>query len=68
MSRTATLWGYAVLIVAAAGFQARGLLLHRTATFGQALRTLTRLPAARPFVLAAWLWLGWHTFVRGSFG
>jgi hypothetical protein len=67
MSRTATLWGYAILAGAAVAYQATGLLLHRTATFGQALRRLTRIPAARPLVLAAWLWFGWHTFVRGTY-
>lgn len=67
MTRTVTLWGYALLAMIAVAYQAAGLLLRRTATLGQALRSLTRFPAARPLLLAAWLWLGWHTFVRGSY-
>jgi hypothetical protein len=67
MSRTVTLWGYVVLAAAAVAYQTAGLVLRRTATFGQALKRLTRIPAARPLVLAGWLWFGWHTFVRGSY-
>jgi hypothetical protein len=67
MSRTVTLWGYAVLAVAAIVYQAAGLLLRRTPTLGQALRRLTKMRAGRPVVLAVWLWFGWHTFVRGTY-
>ena len=66
MSRTLTLWGYALLAVAAAAYQVAGLVLRRTATLGQALRRVTRLPAGRFVLLAGWLWVGWHTFVRRS--
>lgn len=67
MSRTVTLWGYATLAAAAAVYQAAGLLLRRTITFGQALKRLATRPAARWLLLAGWLWLGWHTFARGSY-
>ena len=67
MSRGPTLWGYAVLTTAVVAYQAAGLLLHRTPTLAQALQTLKRLPATRPALVGAWLWLGWHTFVRGSY-
>jgi hypothetical protein len=67
MSRTVTLWGYAVLLVAAVAYQAAGLLRRRTVTFGRAVRRLKAMPAARPLLLAGWLWLGWHTFVRGTY-
>lgn len=67
MSRTATVWGYAVLAAAALAYQATGLLRRRTVTFGRALRRLKRLPGARPLLLAGWLWLGWHTFIRGTY-
>ncbi len=67
MNRTVTLWGYAVLAFFAVAYQVTSLLLRRTATIGQALRSLMSFPAARPLLLAAWLWLGWHTFVRGSY-
>ena len=66
MTRTVTLWGYALLALLTVGYQVAGLLLRRTATIGKALRNLMRFPAARPLLLVAWLWLGWHTFVRGS--
>ena len=65
MSR-ATLWGYAVLALAVVAYQVAGLLLGRTATLGQALRRVTRVPAGRVLLLAGWLWAGWHTFVRWS--
>ncbi len=67
MSRTVTLWGYAVLTVAAVAYQAAGLLRRQTATFGQAVRRLKAIPASRPVLLAGWLWLGWHIFVRGTY-
>jgi hypothetical protein len=66
MSRTATLWGYAVLAVIAAAYQVAGVVFRRTATLGQAMRRLTRMPAGRAILLACWLWAGWHTFVRWS--
>ena len=67
MSRTLTLWGYAILAAAGVAYQAAGLLLRRTATFEQTLRRLTTNRASRRILLAGWLWLGWHTFVRGSY-
>lgn len=33
-------------------------------TFGDALAALLRPWPARVVVVAAWLWLGWHVFVR----
>ncbi len=69
MTRTATIWGYAVLAIAAAAYQVAGLVFRRTATLGQAVRTLKQtFPAARPLLLVGWLWLGWHTFIRGTPG
>jgi hypothetical protein len=67
MSRTVTLWGYAVLAAAAVGYQAAGLLRRRTITFGEAVNRLKRMRAGRFVLLAAWLWFGWHTFVRGTY-
>jgi hypothetical protein len=66
MSRAVTLWGYALLAVAIVAYQMAGLVLRRTATLAQALRRVTRVPAGRYVLLAAWLWAGWHTFVRRS--
>lgn len=66
MNRTATLWGYALLALAVVAYQAAGLILRRTTTLGQVLRRVTRVPAGRVVLLAVWLWVGWHTFVRWS--
>ena len=66
MSRTVTLWGYAVLAFAAVAYQGYGRVARRTPTLGRAITRLKRIPAARALLLAGWLWLGWHTFVRGS--
>ena len=66
MSRAATLWGYALLAIAVVAYQLAGVMLGRTATVGQALRRVTRVPAGRAVLLAGWLWAGWHTFVRWS--
>jgi hypothetical protein len=63
MTRALTLAGYAAVVVLAAGVEVaarRGL----TATFGEALSSWLRRPAVRLVVLAGWLWLGWHLFVR----
>ena len=67
MTRTITLVGYAVLGAALLAYQTLGLLLGRMATLGQALGRLRHSRAGRPFLLVAWLWLGWHLFVRGSY-
>ena len=66
MSRAVTLCGFVLLAVAAVAYQVAGLVLRRTATLGQALRRVTRVPAGRVVLLGGWLWAGWHTFVRGS--
>ncbi len=66
MSRAVTLWGYAVLAVAALAYQVVGLAVRRTATLGQALTRVMRPRAGRVLVLSAWLWTGWHLFVRRS--
>ena len=68
MTRTVTLWGFTLLAVASLVYQAAGLLLGQTATLGEVLTALTRRRTGRVLLLAAWLWLGWHTFVRGSYG
>ena len=66
MSRTVTLWGYAVLGVAAVVCQAACLLLRQTSAIGPTLTRLKRVPLARAVLLGSWLWLGWHTFVRSG--
>ncbi len=65
MNRTLTLAGYALLATAILAYELAGHLRHRTPTLAQAMLVLTRRPAPRALVLIAWLWLGWHLFVRG---
>lgn len=66
MTRTVTLAGFAVLAVAMIAYQAVGMVGRRTPTLGQAIATLVKTRMGRPLLLAAWLWLGWHLFVRGG--
>jgi Family of unknown function (DUF6186) len=67
MTRPVTLAGYVVLAMAMATYQALGLLSGKTATLGQAVATLRRSAAGRVVLLATWLWVGWHLFVRASY-
>jgi hypothetical protein len=63
MSRSVTLIGYAVLALSAAGLEVAAR--HRgSATFVDALTIVLRSRATRLALLAGWLWLGWHLFVR----
>jgi hypothetical protein len=63
MSRSVTLIGYAVLVVSAAGVEVAARR-RGSATLVDALTSVLRSRAARLALLAAWLWLGWHLFVR----
>jgi hypothetical protein len=65
VSRTATLAGYVVLAVAMGGYQWLAWRRGR-ATLGRLLGHLTSRRRARWPLLAGWLWLGWHVFVRAS--
>ena len=64
MTRLVTLLGYAVLAGAALALEAVARRWGRTATFGGALSVASRRWPARLVLLAGWLWLGWHLFVR----
>lgn len=66
MSRVLTLAGYALLATSAVGLELAARRGGRVATFGAALSSAVRWPALRVAVLAGWLWLGWHLFVRVS--
>lgn len=66
MSRTATLVGYAVIAAALLGYQVVALVWRRTPTLGDAVLVITRRPWARGLLLAFWLWVGWHVFVRAD--
>lgn len=67
MSRTVTLAGFAVLAAAIVTYQLLGLVRRRTPTLGQAVGKLLGNRYGRPVLLAAWVWLGWHLFVRGAY-
>ena len=64
MSRTTTLVGYYLLAAAFVGCQVAGLLWGRIPTIGQVVARVTRGRAGRWLLLAGWLWVGWHLFVR----
>jgi hypothetical protein len=65
-TREVTLLGYAVILSLAIAW---GVATARSAgwmTLADAWRALTRRRVARFVLLAAWVWLGWHLFARGS--
>ena len=68
MTRATTLAGYAVILAAAVAYQLAGVRRRRTATLGEALAQATALWPVRLVLLAGWLWLGWHVFVRADLG
>jgi hypothetical protein len=63
MTRLVTLLGYAVIAASAVGVE---LAARRrgAGTFGDALAAALCRWQVRMIVIAAWLWLGWHVFVR----
>ena len=63
MSRFVTLAGYVALVSAAVVLDLSGRR-RGAATFGDALGALLRPWPVRFLVVAGWLWLGWHLFVR----
>lgn len=64
MSRTATLVGYTVIAVCAVAVEVAGRRGRRGAPLSQVLSTALGRRPVRLALLAAWLWLGWHVFVR----
>lgn len=65
MTRTLTLAGYAVLAGGMVGVQVAGRVGARgLVTIGVMLRLLTSRRPAQLLLVAVWLWLGWHLFVR----
>ena len=63
MTRSVTLLGYILLVVAAAGVEIAARR-RGSGRFAEALTLTLRWRPARLVLLAAWLWLGWHLFVR----
>jgi hypothetical protein len=68
VSRATTLAGFAVIALAMVAGQAVSLLSGRLPTLGQVVSLVTRRWPARWLLLAGWLWLGWHLFVRSHTG
>lgn len=66
MSRPVTLVGYAVLVLVIVAYQLVGVVRRRSPTLGEVLEPVRRRVAGRIVLLAGWLWLGWHLFVRGG--
>ena len=64
MTRLSTLAGFVVLATAVVGVQVAALRGADVATLGTVVRALTHRRLTRWLLLAGWLWLGWHLFVR----
>lgn len=64
MTSRVILAGYAVLAAVAVGLEVWARRSNRICTFGSALAAVLRYRSVRFLVLTAWLWLGWHIFVR----
>lgn len=64
MSRTITLAGYCLFATALVVLQLASLVSGRTPTIGQVASMITSRRSGRWLLLAGWLWLGWHLFVR----
>jgi hypothetical protein len=64
MSRIVTLAGYVAIVSVALGLELAARQGGRVATFGEALGGALRPWPMRAALIAGWLWLGWHLFVR----
>ncbi len=64
MTRDVTLVGYVVIALCALGLEVAARAGRRIPTFAQALASGLRRPPLRVVLLAGWLWVGWHVFVR----
>jgi hypothetical protein len=63
-TRTLILAGYLAVLVGALVLETAARCRGTPATFGIALGAVLRHRPARLLLLTAWLWLGWHVFVR----
>jgi hypothetical protein len=66
MSRTTTLVGYCVLAAALLGCQLASFVSPRMPSVGQVASLIVSRRAGRWLLLGAWLWVGWHLFVRSD--
>jgi hypothetical protein len=68
VSRVVTLAGYVVIALAMAVAELVARRSGRIPTAGRALGAVRRRPVGRLLLLAGWLWLGLHVFVRSDPG
>lgn len=58
--------GWIVIFLAFVLWEAVGLMVgHGWPTLSHVTRAATRRPVGRWLLFGAWLWLGWHMFIRG---
>jgi hypothetical protein len=65
LTRALTFAGYAVIVGAMVAWELVARKRGR-ATFAQTLAVVSGHRIGKWIALAAWLWLGWHLFVRAS--
>ena len=68
MNRTATLVGYCVIAGGVLCCQLASFVSSRMPTIGQLASLIASRRAGRWLLLAGWLWVGWHLFVRSHVG
>lgn len=68
MSRTTTLVGYCLIAAALLGCQLASQVSRRIPSVGQVASLIASRRAGRWLLLAGWLWVGWHLFVRSHVG
>ena len=68
MSRTVTLIGYAIIAVAVLGCQLGSFVSSRIPSIGRMASLVASRRTGRWILLTAWLWVGWHLFVRSHAG
>jgi hypothetical protein len=66
VSRQVTLVGYALLAAGLVALQLVALVSALVPTLGQVVTRVMRWRAGRWALVAAWLWVGWHVFVRSD--
>ena len=68
MSRDLIVAGYLVIAAAAVALGIIARLTNRVPTLGEAVTSINTTRGGRWVLIAAWLWAGWHFFVRASWG
>lgn len=68
MSRTTTLAGYYVIAALLLGCQLTSLWSGRMPSIGQVVSSIASRRPGRWLLMAGWLWVGWHLFVRSHTG